>query len=248
MVSMLKDYSDYFDAMTTAAAVTGDTFMQPFVAWYAKASLAWAATKSSSIESVLKYKEVSVINLANFGITSPACCALAEVLVLNVARHTSHITHHTSHVTHHTSHITHHTSHITHHITHHTSHITHPLSHPPPTQVLLLLPPSSLSSLNLSVNTIGDLGASALAFAADVSTALTSLNLSTSKITSPGAAAIASALSASRGSREPPTRAAIGQLQPVASRVPVAQVCELADVHHAVLSSATVHGGTRVWD
>ena len=169
----------------------------------------------------------------------------------------SHVTHHTSHITHHTSHITHHTSHITHHashITHHTSHITHHTSHipshipPPPTQVLLLLPPSSLSSLNLSVNTIGDLGASALAFAADASTALTILNLSTSKITSPGAAAIASALSASRGSREPPTRAALGQLQPAASRVPVAQVWELADVHHAVLSSTTVHGGARVWD
>ena len=141
-MSMLKDYSDYFDSMTTAAAVTNDTFMQPFVAWYAKASLAWAATKSSSIESVLKYKEVSVINLANFGITSPACCALAEVLVLNVARHTSHITHHTSHITHHTSHITHHT-------------------HPSPTNLLFTI---DRTSLNLCCSAaVADMPCNALA-------------------------------------------------------------------------------------
>jgi hypothetical protein len=32
-MSMLRDYSDYFDAMKAAASVTDDTLMQPFVAW-----------------------------------------------------------------------------------------------------------------------------------------------------------------------------------------------------------------------
>jgi hypothetical protein len=33
VMSMLRDYSDYFDAMKAAASVTDDTLMQPFVAW-----------------------------------------------------------------------------------------------------------------------------------------------------------------------------------------------------------------------
>jgi hypothetical protein len=31
---MLKDYSDFFDTMQAAAAITEDEVMQPFVAWY----------------------------------------------------------------------------------------------------------------------------------------------------------------------------------------------------------------------
>ena len=32
-LAMLKDYSDFFDAMTAAASVTENALMQPFVAW-----------------------------------------------------------------------------------------------------------------------------------------------------------------------------------------------------------------------
>jgi hypothetical protein len=189
VVPMLKDYSDFFDAMKAAASVTEDNVMQYFVAWYGvssvssitiwfirrrvirytKASLAWSSTKSSSIETLLKTQALSCVNLENFGITSGTCCALAEVLIL--------------------------------------------------------LPSSCISTLNLSVNSLQDLGAAAIAFVADRRTALTSLNLNSAKIGPPGAAAIASAMKASRcGGGDLPTRAALGQMHPSSTRVPLAQV------------------------
>jgi hypothetical protein len=88
----------------------------------------------------------------------------------------------------------------------------------------MLLPSSCVSSLNLSVNSLQDLGAAAIAFVADRCTALTCLNLNSAKIGHAGAAAIAAAMSAAPGSSELPTRAAICQLQPASTRLPLAQV------------------------
>ncbi len=33
VLAMLRDYSDFFDTMQAAAAVTDDALMQPYVAW-----------------------------------------------------------------------------------------------------------------------------------------------------------------------------------------------------------------------
>lgn len=90
--------------------------------------------------------------------------------------------------------------------------------------MLILLPPFLITSINLSVNSLQDLGATAIAFAADRCTALTTLNLNSAKFGSAGAAAIAAAMSSSRGGGELPTRAAIAQMQPVSTRAPLAQV------------------------
>ncbi len=86
----------------------------------------------------------------------------------------------------------------------------------------MLLPPSQVSSLNLSVNTLQDLGVAAIAFVADRCTSLTALNLNSAKITCAGAAAIAAAMYCQRALL--PTNAAILQLLPASTRVPVAQV------------------------
>ena len=88
----------------------------------------------------------------------------------------------------------------------------------------MLLPPSYISSINLSVNSLQDIGATSIAFVADRCTSLTSLNLNSAKIGAAGAAAIACVMSSTRGDCELPTRAAIMQLQPASVRVPVAQV------------------------
>ncbi len=34
VLSMLRDYSDFFDTMKAAASVTDDSLMQPFIAWW----------------------------------------------------------------------------------------------------------------------------------------------------------------------------------------------------------------------
>jgi hypothetical protein len=120
------------------------------------------------MEALLNKNALSCINLGNFGVTGPSCCAFAEVL--------------------------------------------------------MLLPPSHISSLNLSVNSLQDIGATSIAFVADRCTSLTSLNLNSAKIGPAGAAAIACAMCCTRGDGELPTRAAITQLQPASTRVPVAQV------------------------
>jgi hypothetical protein len=94
----------------------------------------------------------------------------------------------------------------------------------------MLLPSSFVCTLNLSVNSLQDIGATAIAFAADRCTALTCLNLNSAKIGPSGAAAIAAAMSASRSSSVLPTRAAIGQLQPASTRAPLAQVLKQGKV------------------
>ncbi len=48
-LAMLKDYSDFFDAMTAAASVTENTLMQPFVAWCVSPALSSILTIACAI-------------------------------------------------------------------------------------------------------------------------------------------------------------------------------------------------------
>lgn len=101
--------------------------------------------------------------------------------------------------------------------------------------------PQHISSINLSVNSLQDIGATAIAFAADRCTSLTSLNLNSAKISSAGAAAIAAAMTCSRGGGQLPTRAAISQLQPTSARVPIAEVFKRGNILSGCAASDAPH-------
>jgi hypothetical protein len=107
-------------------------------------------------------------------------------------------------------------------------------------EVLMLLPPHQISSLNLSANAIHDLGVASIAFAVDRCSALTKLTLSSAKINAPGAAAIASAMSPAGGSDGVPTRAAILQL-PSNARAPIAVACKRGDAMPGCAASDAPH-------